>query len=646
MIGKCYCCGKDIDGKTAKRHILSCKSRLNNIEEYLNKSKIKKDKFIIKMVDKYMPSVYSIYLSIDKDTTLRSLDTFLRDVWMECCGHLSEFEINGTTYTCSENLDEDFFDDEETMDINLKNVISVGNKFVYSYDYGSTSRIILEVINEYTTGSLDSTIEILARNNESKPICYKCDNKAKYMDYESQEFVCGECVEGEVAEDDDFLTELGYTNSPRDGVCGYEGSESNEEKYLKGNKTKFKSKGRKKSKKNGGNNGYDEIADIFNNEVESIFMNSMEKVTKDLINRSLKCKVTNDLETILKSNTNDYIKDILDNLQITYKSSDKKEILINKFKESYKGSIKEVFKYIDNTCYEDLKLVLKNKGIINSEKAKNIESIIFLERMGIIYHSSYENNNFCISVPKEVLELIEEINSKDIAKNDEIVKLFKGMIYYYGVIALEQFINRLPKEVNIDKELEEIDKILKIASQISMDYDYINGLGINEYIDDAIELIEMIDKETVNNDDFKVLTKTELLRSFKTEYIGDHSIYKPLIKVITDNYNTTTEMLDKLRETIYLCCQLESDENKLIEFLFDTLEETELIKNEIIQSACKVYNKIPLWKYRGYTKAEKQNANRVNWEEVKIGRNDICNCGSGKKYKKCCGGKVIAIKFN
>lgn len=24
---------------------------------------------------------------------------------------------------------------------------------------------------------------------------------------------------------------------------------------------------------------------------------------------------------------------------------------------------------------------------------------------------------------------------------------------------------------------------------------------------------------------------------------------------------------------------------------------------------------------------------------TKIGRNDPCSCGSGKKYKKCCGGK-------
>ncbi|SDP17799.1 hypothetical protein [Clostridium gasigenes] len=44
---------------------------------------------VIKMVDKYDPSRYVIYISIDKDTTLRSLDCFLRDVWMECCNHLS-----------------------------------------------------------------------------------------------------------------------------------------------------------------------------------------------------------------------------------------------------------------------------------------------------------------------------------------------------------------------------------------------------------------------------------------------------------------------------------------------------------------------------------------------------------------------------
>ena len=32
---------------------------------------------------------------------------------------------------------------------------------------------------------------------------------------------------------------------------------------------------------------------------------------------------------------------------------------------------------------------------------------------------------------------------------------------------------------------------------------------------------------------------------------------------------------------------------------------------------------------------------RVLESKIKIGRNDKCPCGSGKKYKKCCIGKMI-----
>ena len=43
------------------------------------------------------------------------------------------------------------------------------------------------------------------------------------------------------------------------------------------------------------------------------------------------------------------------------------------------------------------------------------------------------------------------------------------------------------------------------------------------------------------------------------------------------------------------------------------------------------------WSLKGYTQdeVEKLKARVVN--TVKIGRNDPCICGSGKKYKKCCG---------
>ncbi|MBU3181702.1 SEC-C domain-containing protein [Clostridium psychrophilum] len=37
------------------------------------------------------------------------------------------------------------------------------------------------------------------------------------------------------------------------------------------------------------------------------------------------------------------------------------------------------------------------------------------------------------------------------------------------------------------------------------------------------------------------------------------------------------------------------------------------------------------------------NSEYNNTSTPKIGRNDLCICGSGKKYKKCCGSKVIHL---
>lgn len=52
-----------------------------------------------------------------------------------------------------------------------------------------------------------------------------------------------------------------------------------------------------------------------------------------------------------------------------------------------------------------------------------------------------------------------------------------------------------------------------------------------------------------------------------------------------------------------------------------------------------VCKKIPVWSLGGYTLAENNTYTR-NDGEAKVGRNDPCPCGSGKKYKKCCGKNV------
>ncbi|MBQ3408519.1 MAG: SEC-C domain-containing protein [Clostridia bacterium] len=52
-------------------------------------------------------------------------------------------------------------------------------------------------------------------------------------------------------------------------------------------------------------------------------------------------------------------------------------------------------------------------------------------------------------------------------------------------------------------------------------------------------------------------------------------------------------------------------------------------KEEIIQYIDKIRKKMPLWKKGGKIK--------LDITKEKVGRNELCPCGSGQKYKQCHG---------
>jgi len=58
---------------------------------------------------------YWIHLEVSALATLADLDSFLRDIWLECCGHPSVFRIGTTDYS-SEPEDFSFFGDEQEED--------------------------------------------------------------------------------------------------------------------------------------------------------------------------------------------------------------------------------------------------------------------------------------------------------------------------------------------------------------------------------------------------------------------------------------------------------------------------------------------------------------------------------------------------
>ena len=253
--GFCKYCGKDYTKSGMIRHFMSCGERKKYLEaEHGTKSC---GYFLVVISDKYQKD-YWLIVEINENARLKELDQFIRDIWVECCGHLSEFAIQGVRYESEPS--EDFWGRtvHKSMNVRLKNVFAPGVIAEYMYDYGSTTSLTLEVKSYRAGAEGQEKITILSRNNPIKILCSQCEkNTAEWVNplafYDQNPFWCMECMRKEVMkdmepdeaaemDDDDILDcfeiWLPVCNSPRMGVCGYTGSSKYPDQFLPKKKKK------------------------------------------------------------------------------------------------------------------------------------------------------------------------------------------------------------------------------------------------------------------------------------------------------------------------------------------------------------------------------------------------------------------------
>ncbi len=203
--GKCVYCNETHLQEEMSKHIASHLQK----SEKENASK-KSTIFHIKVEAAEM----FLHLLVSGDATFKNLDKFLRDIWVECCGHLSAFHHKSYKMGMSNNLID---------------VLSSGMKFGYNYDFGSTTYLELSVLGQYNIQT-KKKMELLSRNEPLKLMCATCKKEPAVIIcpicyYEKYSLFCEVCSKKhkEECEDFDEDTCLPVVNSPRMGECGYEG---------------------------------------------------------------------------------------------------------------------------------------------------------------------------------------------------------------------------------------------------------------------------------------------------------------------------------------------------------------------------------------------------------------------------------------
>jgi hypothetical protein len=86
--GECVFCGRELTNGGFIRHLKSCKKR----QEAIQNAQIGRSQILYHLqIKNAWSSDFWLHLEMNGMAPLEDLDDYLRVIWLECCGHLSNF---------------------------------------------------------------------------------------------------------------------------------------------------------------------------------------------------------------------------------------------------------------------------------------------------------------------------------------------------------------------------------------------------------------------------------------------------------------------------------------------------------------------------------------------------------------------------
>ena len=265
-------------------------------------------------------------------------------------------------------------------------------------------------------------------------------------------------------------------------------------------------------------------------------------------------------------------------------------------------AVENAQKKVEGRNFTIRKNVLKYDDVMNVQR-----EIIYKQRREVLDGENMHDNikNMINSIAEETVEMFvegEDHNSLNIESlSSEILNTFG--------IDMTEFIKGHQKDVNAVKEelVNEANKKYEEKEQ---------EIGSEEMRElERIVLLKVVDEKWMNHID----SMDELKNGIGLRAYGQQD---PVVKYRMEGMDMFEEMTANIKVDVVKILMNIRKQGEV------RRQETAKITNAALQAINSVDN--------GKTIEAKENRTVVN-EGPKIGRNDPCPCGSGKKYKNCCG---------
>ena len=375
-------------------------------------------------------------------------------------------------------------------------------------------------------------------------------------------------------------------------------------------------------------------------------MNNYEVNKKLGVNKPIK----NDFKACLNDLTKDKIEAYSKNYGLKGLSKLKKGDLIDKFYEAFitEKALVATLDALNGKDFELIEKLMENK--VEDITDYNLPDYLnlFVTALAFIY---IEDNRMKMVMADEVIEVIKTVDMTDIHSGaeeaDELENYLNSFVELYGVLNVDFFVNRFNEYTGKNLSSSYIVDLFKMNDNtIGYAYlqdGYIMSQAIGSFEGDLEDLLNSRVKG-----DFKILDKDLLLKYGDDldfiEMTPAHEVFLEAIDAVTKDKEVALDIIFELHTTFTM------DKYDIYEILGHVDQFADIEKapknliDDILKQSIVVFDNTRRWENKGFTNIELKELKAAN-PVIKVGRNETCPCGSGKKYKKCCINKEsISIK--
>lgn len=328
----------------------------------------------------------------------------------------------------------------------------------------------------------------------------------------------------------------------------------------------------------------------------------------------------------------------------------KKAELIEALLEAIPNKMPEILPMIDEVDIERFEALLNQDKIV--EANESLDAYYNLMELELVqFIEDKKGSRLCVaSIIKEAYEKIDKTQVlPKIRRNSMLREFIISILNLYGVVEVSWAVTLFNKYYTPETNEIEITSLVKndmrlvCQSKIMDNYiveetiyaldknnfkDFVGATVERDYFIPSQELLEKVNNETYYEPSLQV----EKLKShIRTKYLQDEAVIEEAIIAVTMIAKVDCDKTGKTMELIL-------EELTNIGIKFESLADI----NEMIKHVVPVVNVTRKWINKGFTAQElsPHTFDDKTGQKVKvldIGRNAPCPCGSGKKYKKCCG---------